>query len=183
MKHLEQYVALKGHSVSAGCLSWFIWFSQNISTECLLRTEWHIESPHPEDGLLESSYAFKEFFLFCSRGIWNSKTTPLSRNVTQMAALESKPCLSALEIWARWQAQKLTVLVCVLVSGKSEAWSALPAPGTGACARASTPACTRSIPVKASPAPAPMADSSPNSFRSKAFSQNRVDSGFWNDSS
>ena len=92
MKHLEQYVALKGHSVSAGCLSWFIWFSQNISTECLFRTEWHIESPHPEDGLLESSYTFKEFFLFCSRGIWNSKTTPLSRNVTQMAALESKPC-------------------------------------------------------------------------------------------
>lgn len=34
----------------------------------------------------------KEFFLFCFRGIWNSKTTPLSRSVTQMAGLESKPC-------------------------------------------------------------------------------------------
>ena len=147
MKHLEQYVALNGHSVSAGCLSWFMWFSQSISTECLLRvkhwTERHIDSPHPEDGLLESSYHPRNSSLSVSEETETPKQLHCHAVSHKWQRWKPNAVLSALEIWARWQAQKLVVLTCVLFSGKSETWSALPASGTGTCARASAPACTR----------------------------------------
>lgn len=146
---------------------------------------WHIESTHPKDGPLESSHhpTTKSFFLFYSRGVWNSKTTPMSHNhLSSSIEIQTLLCLllkSGLSNKHRsWRCWRVS---CSLANLRHDLL--FPLTGTGSRARACTGTRTCNIPVGNFPRACAFCWLYTQQFLVwKALSQNGVDSGLGNDS-